>query len=197
MFSCRTNAPSFARKSLARRSSDSETTLTGESVVHSYPPTPPQNPTVRMSPPSPRVVHAKLAQIPRDQPVQHITTFIMTPHSHAHVPDQKELSVLARIMSALKNSAPSHSSSFTLSPLPASAQTASSSEPAVAPVPTPLLTFHDRTPVWKVGSIHGELEIDTQQERQLGVHPSFYVAVALAYLEFLIDREVRLNTSTI
>lgn len=33
--------------------------------------------------------------------------------------------------------------------------------------------------------------MDTQQERDLGVHPSFYIAVALAYLDFLTEREVR------
>ncbi|KAI0684224.1 hypothetical protein BC835DRAFT_1422414 [Cytidiella melzeri] len=189
-FSCRTNIPSSiaaSPSSSRRKSSDSDTTLTGEPTVHSYPPTPPMNAAVRVLPPSPRLVHEKLAEIP--QQAQQITTFVLTPHSRAHIPEQKELSVFARMMSALKNSAPSHSSSFTLSPIPSVTPTASGSEPAVAPIPTPLLTYHDKTPVWKVGSTYGILEMDAQQEKDLGVHPSFYIAVALAYMEFLVDRE--------
>lgn len=194
-FSCRTNVPTPPRTSTAtsgsRRSRDSDVTLTCESTVHSYPPTPPpQNPAIRVSPPSPRSVHAKLAEIPQARPAQQVMPFVLAPHSHAHVPHQQkqQLSVFARVVSALKNSAPSHSSSFTLSPVPppSSPQIAA----GVVPTPTPLLTYHDRTPVWKVGSTYGLLEIDAERERELGVQTSFYVAVALTYLEFLTDREV-------
>ncbi|KAI0790182.1 hypothetical protein BC629DRAFT_1582130 [Irpex lacteus] len=190
VFSCRTNVPSsVARRSSARRSSDSDATLTSDAAVHSYPPTPPQNPVLRVSPPSPRSVQAKLTELSSPLPEQQITPFILTPHSHAHIPEQKELSVFARMMSALKNSAPSHSSSFTLSPLPNATSTPSSSGPSPSATPVPLLTYHDRTPAWKVSSTQGTLEMDTQQERDLGVHPSFYIAVALAYLDFLTERE--------
>ena len=67
-----------------------------------------------------------------------------------------------------------------------------SSNAAPVPVPTPLLTYHDRTPVWTAGSTHGLLEVDQGRERELGIQPSFYVAVALTYLEFLTEREVSL-----
>ncbi|KAI0084343.1 hypothetical protein BDY19DRAFT_987561 [Irpex rosettiformis] len=189
IFSCRTNIPSSlanGRSSLVRSSSDSDTTLTSDPTTHSYPPTPPQNPVFRVSPPSPRAVQAKLSEIPLPQPTQQISTFILTPHSHAHVPEQKELSVFTRIVSALKNSAPSHSSSFTLSPLP---NTITGQSTSYAPTPIPLLTYHDRTPAWKVSSTQGILEMDPRQERELGVHPSFYIAIALAYLDFLTERE--------
>lgn len=192
IFSCRTNVPSSSatrRGSSARRSSESDTTLTGDPTLHSYPPTPPQNPIVRVSPPSPKSVQARLSEIPL--PIQQITTFILTPHSHAHIPEQKDLSVFARVVSALKNSAPSHSSSFTLSPLPTGT---SSQNSAIVTTPIPLLAYHDRTPAWKVSSTQGILEMDTRQESELGVHPSFYIAAALAYLDFLTEREVRMSS---
>lgn len=56
--------------------------------------------------------------------------------------------------------------------------------------PTPLLTFHDRTPLLTAASVTGLLVIDRAEERMLGVETSFWVAVALAYWEFLEDREV-------
>lgn len=54
----------------------------------------------------------------------------------------------------------------------------------------PLLTFHDHTPVLTVRSITGLLEIDIEEERLLGIDTSFWIAVALTYLEFLEEREV-------
>ncbi|KAI0338604.1 hypothetical protein BDW22DRAFT_1409469 [Trametopsis cervina] len=198
-FSCRTNVPSLKRSSLSsssRMSSDSDATLAGDSTVHSYPPTPPQNPSLRISPPSPQSVHAKLAEIPPRQPAQQITAFILTPHSHMHLPDQKQLSVFARMMSALKNSTPSRSSSFTLSTAASISSASGGSEASGAPASKPLLTYHDRTPVWQVGSTHGVIELDTEQEKDLGVHPSFYFAVALTYMEFLAERESYLAAAT-
>ena len=59
--------------------------------------------------------------------------------------------------------------------------------------PTPLLTFHDRTPVWTARCSSGLIELDEQQCRVLGVDPVFYVAVALTYLEFLQEREVSIS----
>lgn len=41
-----------------------------------------------------------------------------------------------------------------------------------------------------VGSVTGLLEVDRAEERILGVDTSFWVAVALTYLEFLEEREV-------
>lgn len=59
-------------------------------------------------------------------------------------------------------------------------------------MPSPLMTFHDRTPILTVGSVTGLLEIDRAEERILGVDTSFWIAVSLTYLEFLEEREVRL-----
>lgn len=55
---------------------------------------------------------------------------------------------------------------------------------------TPLLVFHDRTPVLTVRSLTGLIEIDRAEERLIGVSTSFWIAVALTYLEFLEEREV-------
>jgi len=51
------------------------------------------------------------------------------------------------------------------------------------------LTFHDRTPVLTVRSVTGLLELDEKAECELGVAPSFWIAIALTYLDFLEDRE--------
>lgn len=40
-------------------------------------------------------------------------------------------------------------------------------------------------------SVTGLLELDDGVERDLGVTQSFWIAVALTYLDFLEDREVR------
>ena len=42
-----------------------------------------------------------------------------------------------------------------------------------------------------VRSVTGLLELDESAECDLGVAPSFWIAVALTYLDFLEDREVR------
>ncbi|GJE89091.1 hypothetical protein PsYK624_051830 [Phanerochaete sordida] len=202
-FACRTNPPSehpgSARASVSspKPSIESDATLAGDASPHSYPPTPPTNPTVRILPPSPRSVQAKLAEIPEARPAaQVVTPFILTPHSTAHVPTNTQLSVFARVMAALKNHAPSHDMSFTLSPVPKVSQEEASSSTAPVPTPVPLLTYHDRTPAWTVGSTFGVLEVDLRRERELGVQPSFYVAIALTYLEFLEERESFLAAAT-
>jgi hypothetical protein len=147
------------------------------------------NLTVHVQPPSPRSVQAKLAEIPEDgSVVQVVTPFILTPHSMVHTPEQKQLSVFTRVMAALKNHAPSHSLSFTLSPLPTTLQGQTGD---TVRVPTSLLTFHDKTPVFTARSTHGILEMDKYYVRELGIQPSFYIAVALTYLEFLMERDVR------
>ncbi|KAI0668968.1 hypothetical protein C8Q78DRAFT_978716 [Trametes maxima] len=223
-FACRTNLPARTPSSdvrpsaLTKHSTDSEVTLTNGSrdSVHSYPPTPPQGPAVVISPPSPRSVHAKLDSVSLSPPLGHgqkrrrpgtvqsaVTNFILTPHSHAHVPQPTQpVSLLTRLMSVIKNKAPSHSYSFTLSPLPGAPTPAPGPlSPPLPPAeagpgvganpltPNPLLTFHDRTPVWTAHCNSGLIELDERQVRVLGVEPSFYVAVALTYLEFLQERE--------
>ena len=71
-----------------------------------------------------------------------------------------------------------------------------SSSMSVPPAPPPLITFHDRTPVWNFGSTTGLLEIDLAMERELGVDRAFWITVALAYLEFLTEREVNILRSS-
>jgi hypothetical protein len=55
---------------------------------------------------------------------------------------------------------------------------------------TPLLVFHDQTPVLTVRSLTGLIEIDKAEESYLGVDTSFWIVIALTYLEFLEEREV-------
>ena len=187
-------------------------------LVHSYPPSPPA-PSVVVQPPSPTSIHAKLEEISsspssratisgaRQLPSQ-ITQFILAPHSSAHVPQPETSSFFTRALSAFRNSKPSHSSSFTLCPLPPpamastvtsvqNAPTAGTATPPpsshhfhLLPRPIPLLTFHDRTPILTVGSITGLLEIDEAEQKLLGVQTSFWIAVALTYLGFLEERDV-------
>jgi len=207
-FACRTTIP--ALPSSPKLSTDTDSTL-----VHSYPPSPPA-PSVVLQPPSPTSIDAKLEEIssPRTKTLQHrqppsqISQFILAPHSSAHVP-QPDTSFFTRALSAFKNSKPSHSSSFTLCPLspPATSPTttavtkappagpALSSAPSghhflhLPPRPIPFLTFHDRTPILTVRSITGLLEIDQTEEKAMGVQTSFWIAVALTYLEFLGERD--------
>lgn len=66
----------------------------------------------------------------------------------------------------------------------------------VVPLHAPLLTFHDQTPVLTVRSLTGLLEIDRSEEILLGVDTSFWIAIALTYLEFLEEREVGFGRCT-
>ncbi|KAG9028478.1 hypothetical protein FRB95_006420 [Tulasnella sp. JGI-2019a] len=53
-----------------------------------------------------------------------------------------------------------------------------------------LLTFHDTTPTFTLGSpTSGMLELDDGIARLLGVDRGFYVAVCLAFLQFLEDKQ--------
>ncbi|KAG0698958.1 hypothetical protein DFH29DRAFT_938761 [Suillus ampliporus] len=197
-FSCRTNAAPTAI-SQHRMSADSIST------VHSYPPTPPAAP-IMITPPTPQSISARLEEIPtspiaaqkrasRPQATT-ISQFLLAPHSTPHIPGPQpgeQTSFMTRALSMFKSSRPSHAASFTLipfnqpSPQPPGAGHRLSQ---IIPVtPTPLLTFHDRTPVLTAASVTGLLEIDRAEERILGVDTSFWIAVALAYWEFLEDRE--------
>jgi hypothetical protein len=168
---------------------ESDPTLTDQvssPTVHSYPPTPTASSSV---PSSPRIPPSKLdgsQGIHRKRPTR-INPFLLAPHSLTHVPQPaQQPSFFGRVLSTFRNHTPSHSLSFTLSPiLPTPPQT--------PPTPTPLLTFHDRTPVLTVRSVTGLLELEERVERDLGVAPSFWIAIALTYLDFLEDREVRSN----
>jgi hypothetical protein len=101
-------------------STDSDVTLTDApngqfSPTHTYPPAP-TPPRAVVSPPSPSAVHAKLDQLA--QPRVMISQFILLPHTHAAATAPASEGLVSRALRALKNSAPAHSNSFTLCPLP-------------------------------------------------------------------------------
>ncbi|KAF9545680.1 hypothetical protein CPC08DRAFT_716139 [Agrocybe pediades] len=81
-------------------------------------------------------------------------------------------------------SSTTHILPYSQSQTPAQAQ--AQAQPSTAP---PLLTFTDHTPLLTVRSLTGLIEVDEAEERRLGVDGSFWIAVALAYLEFLEERE--------
>ena len=146
-----------------------------------------------------------------------ITHFLLTPHQHQTQQQQQPAAVprsfFSRIAEALRNHAPSARSSFSFNmcaippphrctptspanrhsvPIPTSP--ASPGSPGVLapnPHPYPLVTFHDTTPVFTVGNTTGLLEVDEKGIQALGVDLSFYITIALSYLEFLEEREVR------
>ncbi|KLO18727.1 hypothetical protein SCHPADRAFT_844661 [Schizopora paradoxa] len=200
-FQCRVNTPKSSkleeRTSVEKSSMESLTpTLTesSESTAHSYPPTPPFSPSDDALSKSPSLVPHGSSEVQQ---------FILAPHSSPHVPHQETSSFLSRAFAAFKNNKPSHSLSFTLCPLPRNDRSNSQNteRPAsphchspslsaiIPPSPDPLVTFHDRTPVWTFGSSTGLMEIDVALERETGVNRSFWVCIALAYMEFLTERE--------
>jgi len=213
-----TRSPHYSEAALSFHSQTNIPTLQDPhrdsiSSIHSYPPTPP---ALIVRPPSPGTVRAKLEQIPKDNPERRhrkpqtpsvstqMTHFVLTPHS-TQVAHPASNSILARALSALKNSTPSHSNSFTLSRIPSIsplaspppyASTSASAETThlslISPPPPLVLTFHDRTPVLTIRSLTGLLEIQTTEEQLLGIDTSFWIAVALTYLDFLEEREVSL-----
>ncbi|KZT65085.1 hypothetical protein DAEQUDRAFT_731818 [Daedalea quercina L-15889] len=176
-----------------------------DAATHEYPPTPPPlAPSVVVHPPSPRAVQPKLNGFEFKPPPGRLTTatppkapithFMLSPRSGT-TPQQAERSTLfARMFSALTANAPTHSYSFSLSPIPdpwapVSASTPGQYRDAAPSTPIPLLTFLDRTPVWMANSVSGVIEIDMKLVRSLGVETGFYLAVALTYLDFVSDRE--------
>ncbi|KAJ3489255.1 hypothetical protein NLI96_g2249 [Meripilus lineatus] len=219
-FACRTSGPpAFTvqgnpQASGSKRSLDSDITLTdtfgngqrdpvqASIQSHSYPPSPPQPQVTspRLYPLSPRALDHQSHHKRQSSGFVNgrITQFLLTPHTaSAHIKQQSNASLFTRVVSAIKTHAPSHSYSFTLSPLPSSPSSAASTHAVHethegdgdASIPPPIVTFHDRTPVWTVRSNFGLLELDTEQIRMLGVDISFYIACALTYLEYLGERE--------
>ncbi|KAH7912051.1 hypothetical protein BJ138DRAFT_1172144 [Hygrophoropsis aurantiaca] len=213
-FACRTNvfssASPYSPGTSPKTSTDS--TLTDITAVHSYPPTPPVAP-ITVTPPSPDTIKTKLDEIDVSPPAAakkrksrvpptKVTHFMLAPHSTPHIPGPQpgdQTSFFTRALSAFRNHKPSHSSSFTLCPIAPAIPQPSGSDSTSQPrkrlshliplAPSPLLTFHDQTPVLTVRSITGLLEIDRAEERMLGIETSFWIAIALTYLEFLEERE--------
>ncbi|KAK0201158.1 hypothetical protein DFS33DRAFT_1111761 [Desarmillaria ectypa] len=170
------------------------------STIHSYPPTPPPPPPPASSSPPSSVKSEEYFGRSKQKP--QVSEFILAPHSLQHVETGEDSSIFVRAFAALRNHKPSHSNSFTLSrvlqPLvspppyvPASADPvpAPTTEHPNSVLCPPLLVFHDRTPVYSVASFTGTIEIDKAEERLVGVDTSFWIAIALTYLEFLAERE--------
>lgn len=210
-FSSRTNPtppspgqPELVQTSLTSQEDSSQTS------VHSYPPTP--TATHRRPP-------CAAAELPKKETSTQtqITQFILAPSGVPSMQNPIRQSVFSRALSLLKSHSPAYSNSFTLSrvpsntplsppppyainlpasdasrstvnflPVPASSCAAATS---VVPLHTPLLVFHDQTPVLTVRLLTGILEIEKTEEVLLGVDTSFWIAVALTYLEFLQERE--------
>ncbi|KAF8900495.1 hypothetical protein CPB84DRAFT_1730415 [Gymnopilus junonius] len=140
------------------------------------------------------------------RPSSQITQFLLAPSSippSTHQPDPATMGFFAKALAVLKNNRPSHSNSFTLSRVLSASRSrgptgAATPPPRYAsnisqPIPelhTPLLVFHDRTPVYTVRSLTGLIELDKAEMTNLGVDASFWITVALTYLEFLEEREV-------
>ncbi|KAJ7468758.1 hypothetical protein FB451DRAFT_381467 [Mycena latifolia] len=174
------------------------------SNVHSYPPTPPA--TVVVQPPTPSSVQTRLEQTQGKQrhqpPATQVTQFILAPYA-SQVLKPEQMSYFQRALSVIKSHSAGPSYSFTLARVPSvtSPPPYPANSPVTSPVdstvslaaPTvevpPLLAFHDRTPVMMVRSVTGLIEIDPAEERALGVESSFWIAVALTYLEFLQEKE--------
>ncbi|KAJ7585155.1 hypothetical protein C8J56DRAFT_143326 [Mycena floridula] len=171
------------------------TTVPDSPSVHSYPPSSP--PPVIIHPPSPTSNTVELDRTaqkkPKLLPSTQVSEFILSLYSI--IPENKQpVGLFQRALQVMRSHAPSHSNSFVLarigsppapppyapdSPIPASSSS----------VGAPFLTFHDRTPVLTVRSLTGYLEIDQNEERLLGVETSFWITIALTYLEFLEERE--------
>ncbi|KAJ7753970.1 hypothetical protein DFH07DRAFT_960049 [Mycena maculata] len=191
LFSSRTNIPAV---------SGAEASASGTSV-HSYPPTPPVS--VVVQPPTPASVQAKLDQTQaqahsKQRQRTQVTEFVLAPYS-SEVLKSEQMTFFQRAISVIKSQSAGPSYSFTLSrsaaaapPVPPSPMPSplDSTVSLAAPVPTsPLLTFHDRTPMMVLNAISGLIEVDQSEERALGVESSFWIAVALTYLEFLQEKE--------
>ncbi len=174
---------------------ETATSSSETAVAHSYPPSPPAL-DIGVVSLSPNLIHAKLqGSSPLLPPSQtQVTQFLLSPHSAPHAPQAMNKSLFTRALSLFHNHKPSHSASFTVCPMPSAALSSSAREPSSAwhlNAPVPLLRFHDRTPIFTVRSTTGLLEIDVALERLFGVDRSFWIAVALAYMDFLEDRQVR------
>lgn len=163
-------------------------------------------------PPTPASVQAKLEQAQGKQrgqpPPTQVTEFVLAPYT-GEVIKPEQMTFFQRAFSVIKSQTAGPSYSFTLArvrppsaPSPPSYVSPTNTTPMPSPVEStvplaapvaqpPLLTFHDRTPTMTVNTITGLIEVDQAEEAALGVDSSFWIAVALTYLEFLQEKEVR------
>ncbi|GJJ07741.1 hypothetical protein Clacol_001946 [Clathrus columnatus] len=154
------------------------------SSTHSYPPSPSiQSPTIRTpsitSPPPIKIneLNVKLNKsIPSPTNVN-VTRFLLSPSLPLPIsPTAGVGGFLSRTLAFLSPPIKAHVS-FSLAPVSAQGEPSS-----------PLLTFVEQTSTFSVATA-GILAIDKTIERQMGIESTFWVAVSLAYLEFLSDRD--------
>ncbi|KAJ3878579.1 hypothetical protein F5051DRAFT_351812 [Lentinula edodes] len=93
----------------------------------------------------------------------------------------------AETTSVLPTSSPPQKTSIALSTSPSRSSDSTLSIPTCIKA-LPVLTFTDLTSTFTVGSVNGILQLDKLEAEMLGVDPSFWVAVALTYLDFLEER---------
>lgn len=186
------------------------------SDLHSYPPTPSQSPTELQRRPVSLIPASQITQfilspssIPpeADDPDSSFFSRALSVIK-SHRPSRSNSFTLSRILHPPKRDGVS-------SPPPPYLSNASSSSFEQVPTPlpplpdittplghyqqshpvlnSPLLVFHDRTPLLTIRSLTGLIELNQVEERTLGVDASFWIAIALTYLEFLEEREVNFS----
>ncbi|KAK7029514.1 hypothetical protein VNI00_014547 [Paramarasmius palmivorus] len=209
-----------SRTNLPNTSDDPAFTLqagASTSTVHSYPPTPPPAPALVIHPPTPPTSQSELPKekdkekekekekLTRKLARPSISEFVLTPY----VAPASSTSFFSRVYNAIRDYDRLSSNSFTLSRISVQSPTAyvaaaASSSAALASPNSPasvkclpLLTFHDRTSLLTVRSISGLIEIDLAEEKLVGVETSFWITVALTYLDFLQDRGGSMDTDSL
>ncbi|KAF8322805.1 uncharacterized protein EI90DRAFT_3130922 [Cantharellus anzutake] len=116
-----------------------------------------------------------------------VTRFVLKPASIAATAPSR----LSFFSSALKSSIFGAGKSFTIQASHEFHSTPSSSpapHPQSAPT-TPVLAFRDTTPLIGAHSTSGIIELDHGVARVLGVDLSWWISVALAYIDFLDERD--------
>lgn len=110
-----------------------------------------------------------------------ITRFLLSPSIPSPVLPTAGLSVFLNRALAIFSPPIRARVSFYLTPVYSPGETSS----------PPLLSFVEQTSTFSVATA-GTLTIDKAFEQKMGVETAFWVAVSLAYLEFLSDRDVSL-----
>ncbi|EJD43525.1 hypothetical protein AURDEDRAFT_125688 [Auricularia subglabra TFB-10046 SS5] len=177
---------------------EASSSTSSSSDSHSYPPTP----SLDSSQTDLLSVPKMKARAPPPIPMQ-ISHFVLTPtsrhrvrHAADETPHEHRPSLLSRFLPSMLHEPRSNSytSAFELDvrpPEPATPTASPVPERAIAvppPRPPPLMTFLDETPVLSVRTT-GTLELNPKLEARLGVERSFWISIALAYLEFLEERD--------
>ncbi|KAF7297081.1 hypothetical protein MIND_00941000 [Mycena indigotica] len=145
------------------------------SLMHSYPP-PPTSP--------PGQENGRIL-------IETITQFVLTPHQ-LDGNKSEELSFFHKALNTIRKNSAGPDYSFTLrriAPISTTSQAPPPTTTVTSEAPSPLVTFTDRTPTMTVHAITGLLIVSQFEEQMLGIESSFWIAVALTYLEFLQEKE--------